>query len=1306
MAFYRPAAQPLWRSDVAIGISILTVGLYDGAGGLPENNTTEEYAISMMVLLILACLWTPTAAVNDVHAAWRFRSADFLGGTIPDTAGSLPLRLEKGGLTFAGAGAAEAMVLGPKPRELSLFTGDLSTVLPPEAFSVSVWARMDAVEEWAGLLSAVEDNGNFERGWVVGVNSDRFFVGLATSPKHSITYLYATTPAELGRWHHVVATYDGTAMRLFIDGVLEAVSFDQKGPVAWADTASLVIGAYKDADERHPFHGAIHSASIHTRALSAEEISVAHTALADVFPEPATPEDIMIARPAEDIVGWPTYRRDPSRSAATTERLDDAMFERWRLDAAAPMPSWSEPMQRSFWQNIDDVVPRVVFDLANHPVSNGSEVVFGSSRTDHVTCLDLQTGATLWTFATEGPIRFAPIIDGDGVIVASDDGFLYRIALRTGDLLWKTHLAPEERRLPGNGRLISTWPIRTGPVLDRGVLHASCGLFPKFGTWAFGLDPATGDVLWKVPMAGISPQGYLLASSTRLFVPTGRTAPHMLGRGDGRDLGAFSVPGGTFALLVEDELVAGPGSKGILLAANTSTKETAAQFEADRGVITPELIVLHRGEVIRAIDRTRLKALQAERKGLVRAQAAREAAGKSIDELRDALASNSAELTECGLWQRSIEGFAIAKTAEGIVIGSRDEVVILDASTGADRWSAPINGRGTGLAVANGHLLVATDRGTLHAFGLGGGITVGTPPPTTVRVQPNDALLRAVRDAAMDRGLAIVLEPQTLDDALCLATETDLHVVVISSDPELRDAARSSGLYGDRLVVLESPSIIDHVANVVISNDPPTDAAVRLVRPDGGILLSPSESLPFTVWTCGALDGAQDWSHPYAGAGNSASNGDARVSGDAALQWFGGPGPARMVDRHLRTTASLAAGGRMFIPANDTIIAVDAYNGIELWETPLEGFTRTGAPLDGGWWALDGKGIFAAVADHAVRLDQRTGAIMDRLSLPVETNQEDGREWGWLAVDDGLVLGSAARPEAARREQSRAVIQEQYNDHQSLAVSQSVFAIDPVSRETKWVHHGDAIPNTTLAVHDGRVYFLESVNAPSKTGRLSGSALHANGIDVVALDATNGEELWRTPVDNPKIDHSVFLAVAHDTVVVTSSFDRNNQIRYRVATFDPKTGVPRWQQEHDNNRQGTDGHHGEVVHHPVILEHVVVAEPMVYDLLSGEPIDLTGKGAFAVRGRSGCGTISASKDCLFFRNGNPSVIELREGGGTSTKLTESSRPGCWINIIPSQGLILMPESSAGCVCGFSLQTSMALVPTRRTGDGKRIERQK
>ena len=44
------------------------------------------------------------------------------------------------------------------------------------------------------------------------------------------------------------------------------------------------------------------------------------------------------------------------------------------------------------------------------------------------------------------------------------------------------------------------------------------------------------------------------------------------------------------------------------------------------------------------------------------------------------------------------------------------------------------------------------------------------------------------------------------------------------------------------------------------------------------------------------------------------------------------------------------------------------------------------------------------------------------------------------------------------------------------------------------------------------------------------------------------------------------------------------------------------------------------------------------------------------------------------------------------QLTQVTRPGCWLNIIPANGLILVPESSSGCTCGYSLQSSLAFAP--------------
>jgi hypothetical protein len=51
--------------------------------------------------------------------------------------------------------------------------------------------------------------------------------------------------------------------------------------------------------------------------------------------------------------------------------------------------------------------------------------------------------------------------------------------------------------------------------------------------------------------------------------------------------------------------------------------------------------------------------------------------------------------------------------------------------------------------------------------------------------------------------------------------------------------------------------------------------------------------------------------------------------------------------------------------------------------------------------------------------------------------------------------------------------------------------------------------------------------------------------------------------------------------------------------------------------------------------------------------------------------------------------------GEHTVLSTETRSGCWINIIPAGGLILIPEFSAGCTCGHAIQTSLALLPRDR-----------
>jgi hypothetical protein len=75
------------------------------------------------------------------------------------------------------------------------------------------------------------------------------------------------------KWHHVVATYDGATMRLYVDGELSASSADQKGEINYPPRAFYEIGAYHDDDEHYRTQGMIHEVRVYNRVLSPEQVA-------------------------------------------------------------------------------------------------------------------------------------------------------------------------------------------------------------------------------------------------------------------------------------------------------------------------------------------------------------------------------------------------------------------------------------------------------------------------------------------------------------------------------------------------------------------------------------------------------------------------------------------------------------------------------------------------------------------------------------------------------------------------------------------------------------------------------------------------------------------------------------------------------------------------------------------------------------------------------------------------------------------------------------------------------------------------
>lgn len=154
---------------------------------------------------------------------------------------------------------------------------EVKTSLPKQGLTIAAWVSIDKTQPNGGIVSALQDNGGEEYGWVLGYNESVFTFGLSTEGANDgnglMTYLAGSTPIEIGKWYHLVATYDGERMQLWVNGKLDGESLAQRGAILYPPAAQFAIGAYLDDNEKFPHSGRIASVVIYDVAARDKWIS-------------------------------------------------------------------------------------------------------------------------------------------------------------------------------------------------------------------------------------------------------------------------------------------------------------------------------------------------------------------------------------------------------------------------------------------------------------------------------------------------------------------------------------------------------------------------------------------------------------------------------------------------------------------------------------------------------------------------------------------------------------------------------------------------------------------------------------------------------------------------------------------------------------------------------------------------------------------------------------------------------------------------------------------------------------------------
>jgi outer membrane protein assembly factor BamB len=1050
---------------------------------------------------------------------------------------------------------------------------------------------------------------------------------------------------------------------------------------------------------------------------------------------------------------WPMYRADAARTGYSSEALPENLELRWMYrNRVMPRPAWPSSS-------------RITFDFAYQPIIVGNTVIFGSSAEDKVVAIDADSGMLRWRFFTGGPVRFAPAAWGDRIFVASDDGHLYAIRTDDGTLLWKHRGGSNPRMCMGNERMISRWPARGGPLVMDDKVYYAAGIWPSDGIFLHALDARTGKVLWTnnsigrlyMPQphgganahSGVAPQGYLLSTEERLFVPTGRAVPAAFRRSDGQleyyRLQQNGSIGGARALIADRFVI----NAGCFLARDTGNLGA----RAGRGVfsVLPEGILRSTGKTLlayrwadvekpdrkgnlvryRGLEKYREIVLEDESGERYRADSVIEKLPslgtlyqtdvrfREIDEnvprqtgLERTLAQARPEVKAMGYdvepflavaYERQHEVICAAAEA---VCGGPGVVRVANLDDGRVRWSYDVEGDALGLAAANGVLVVSTSKGVVYCFG-------ASKPDRSARTPDlrSEALATGLSSgidhakaageilgkSGIRRGICVDLGCGTGELALELARRSQLDVIGIESDAANVNKARrmldDAGVYGDRVTIHSGDPrktpYPRNFANLIVSSR-------VLAGDDDGLDKVEIERLQ----------------RPYGGLACVGVTGNLQVRRRGPLE---GAGPWT----HQNCDAA------------NTLCSID-----NVIRGPLEMAWYRDSVLEivdrhaQGPAPLFSRGYLVVEGVHGIcALDAYNGRAL--WTYPIEGVLAD-----WDGVHHDVGIGDVGSNFCLS------------DDAVFVRSGQTCLKIDLVTgrkvREFKTPVESSAPDRDWgyVACADGLLFGSVLNDEHTLSPRYANIRLRNESVLFFAMDAETGRLKWRY-----KPQHSIrnnAIAIAGGRVYLA---DRPLALADRVTdpkpdgehrpllepgahpggvlkAMDARTGSVLWKNDDDifGTQVAVSDKHGVLLMYYQAVKHNFFKLPSeiggrmaAFDIETGSRIwDNSAEyktrpminddviyaegGAWALKTgepvpwefkRSyGCGQMAGSTHLLVFRSATLGYLDLSRDVGTEN--FGGIRPGCWFNAIAAGGRVLVPDGSSKCACSYPMRSWLAL----------------
>ncbi|MFB3891359.1 MAG: PQQ-binding-like beta-propeller repeat protein [Phycisphaerae bacterium] len=1034
------------------------------------------------------------------------------------------------------------------------------------------------------------------------------------------------------------------------------------------------------------------------------------------------------AIPAAMAADWPQWRCDAGHTAVAGEALAPRLHVQWTRQLPATRPAWR-----------DDA--RTGFDNWYEPIVLGKTLMVGSNANDTISAYDTDTGKALWTFFADGPVRPCPAAADGKVYVASDDGYLYCLAVANGKLLWKFRGGPDDRKLLGNDRLICAWPARGGPVVADGKVYFAAGIWPFMGVFIHCLDARTGKVLWtnsgsgsdflwqqhdSPAFAGVAPQGPLTIAGDKLLVSGGRTVPAAYDLKTGKFL-YYELADRAFRASVNGYYEVAAIGDFYFNHGNLYRLEDGAYV-----VGTETLPILYDNTAI-GIQKKKLiaYALDPQEKWIKIFNSYR----KLVDKQTFALPvswrlTGAPDISGAYLKAGGRVYVAFAKDGIGAIDIGGDKRTLFEVA-----WRDSSIARPWTMIAADGKLFVVAQGDKLICLGPNEVAPVEHPLAAEAAAQVQDEWTARAADilkaGGPQEGYCLLLGIGNGRLAEELVSQSRMHVVALDADAAKVDALRrkmnAQGFYGQRLAAMAGDPLAfklpPYFANLIVSEDAALSAqAPKLynsLRPYGGAMCLATDTAGHDALTkavaelrlenaqlrrdgnlsvlvrAGPLAGAGSWTHQSCDAGNTLVSSDKLVRLPLGVLWFGGPSNKGVLPRHGHGPSPQVLGGRLFIEGPDSMRAVDVYTGRLLWEVPLPDIGwfynatehQPGANEIGANYATASDGVYVVCRDNCLQLDPATGKTLKTFELPAVTGAKKPY-WGYVAVWKDLLIATAVPIDVgvSYDESAQGLVDGDMTTNAPYAAfSKHLVVMDRHTGKVHWTRTADhAFRHYAIAVGGGKVFCIDNWTAQKLDYfRRHGQPVPATDAKLLALDAATGKVAWQT-------DKGVFgtwLAYREDTDMLLEATavarDRAPDEFYgSIALYKGADGSV--------ISRNDDPYYGPCM----LFRDQIITQGWALDIASGKPKTrlhpLTGQERDWTFFRNyGCNTAIASERMLTFRSAAAGYFDLEHDGGTGN--FGGFKSGCTSNLIPADGVLNAPDYTRTCICSYQLQASLALV---------------